>query len=60
MLFNGYVNGTGSTQAWNSLDVGIKLAAGDTIDAIVGNGHNGNASHSTGVDLIIRNVEFPH
>ncbi|HTT02937.1 MAG TPA: hypothetical protein VMG11_12705 [Steroidobacteraceae bacterium] len=60
MQFNGYVDGLGSTQHWNSSNGGIKLAAGDTIDAIVGNGHNGYTSDSTGVDLIIRNVDFPH
>lgn len=60
LLFNGKVNGAGSTQAWNSADKGIALAAGDTIDAIVGNGGNGYASDSTGVDLVIRNTNFAH
>jgi hypothetical protein len=60
LLFNGKVSGAGSTQAWNSADKGIALAAGDRIDAIVGNGGNGYGSDSTGVDLVIRNTNFLH
>jgi len=60
LLFSGKISGAGSTQVWNSADAGIKLAAGDKIDAIVGNGGNGYTSDSTGVDLVIRNTNFAH
>ena len=60
LAFNGQVNGLGSTQVWNSDNTGVWLAAGDTIDAIVGNSGNGYTSDSTGVDLVIRNVNFSH
>jgi hypothetical protein len=58
VLFSGKVNGLGSTQAWNSANSGIWLAAGDRIDAVVGNGGNGYESDSTGVDMVIRNAHF--
>ena len=60
LLFSGSVNGARSTQAWNSANSGIWLAAGETIEVIVGNGGNGYSSDSTGVDLIIRNTNFKH
>jgi hypothetical protein len=60
LLFSGKISGAGSTQVWNSANEGIKLAAGDKIDAIVGNGGNGYTSDSTGVDLVIRNTNFAH
>jgi hypothetical protein len=58
ILFSGTINGFGSTQAWNSANTGIRLAAGDRIDVIVGNGGNGYTSDSTGVDLVIRNTNW--
>jgi hypothetical protein len=60
LLFSGNVNGAGSTQVWNSPNSGIRLAAGETIEVIVGNGGNGYGSDSTGVDLVIRNTNFRH